>query len=342
MLYDPLLQRRIENESWPSLNGRYLAFAYPPYVAQILSPFGALDARPAKFLFMVMMSGFLIGAWTVARRWLPAVAERPWIALALLLCFPPFTAAILGGQNTSLSLLLSIAITALLWEEGAEPLGRRALAGMLLGLWLFKPHFALFSLLPLTVAFGIPVLIGFGAVAAVLYFISALQFGAGWPFYWLDQATQFSAADTVANQHQMVSLVAAVQAMLSIAAPQEESSVGAIASVGLALIGSVLLCVWIYRNREEKGAGRKLLLLLSPAVVLLSPHTMFYDCALCLPALVYFWRPKNDADVVAVIVFFIFSFACVSARELLAFQPLVIIPLITLLLIVMRPSRELA
>ena len=84
------------------------------------------------------------------------------------------------------------------------------------------------------------------------------------------------------------------------------------------------------------------MLILPASVVLLSPHTMFYDSALCLPALAYLWNIQNDTDVGAVIVFFLFAFICVSVRELLAFQPLVIIPLCTVLLVATRPRDTFA
>lgn len=339
MLYDPLLQRRIENESWPGLGGRYLAYAYPPFVAQALSPLGRFSAPTAKFIFMALMALALVSTLPALQRWFPWTRERPWFAVGLLLIFPPYTAAILGGQNTPLSLLLSLAITALLWDERELTGGRRMLAGALLGLWLFKPHFALFAALPLAVLFGAPFVAGFSAIALGLYLLSVPQFGVLWPWSWLAQAAQFGVADAAANQHQMVSLVAALKALLGSTAATEESWIATGFSVGISLVGGLAISWWAYREsaRNFSAAARRVLLLIPAAVVLLSPHTMFYDSALCLPTLAYLWRVRNDADVVAVIIFFLFSFVCVSVRELLSFQPLVIIPLSTVLLVVTRP-----
>ena len=44
-LYEPGLQAELENEAWPSLEGRYLHFAYPPYVAVLCSPLADEQVR---------------------------------------------------------------------------------------------------------------------------------------------------------------------------------------------------------------------------------------------------------------------------------------------------------
>ena len=345
MLYDPLLQRRIENESWPSLEGRYLAFAYPPYVAQLLSPLGALSASSAKFVFTTIMFGFLVLAWQLSRSWLSVARPRPWLMLGLLACFPPLTAGVLGGQNISLSLCIAAAVLALLWEESGQGAQRRFAVGVLIGCWLFKPHFACLAAMPLLVVLGVPFLFGFLSVALTLYSWSASQFGLGWPLAWLEQAAQFSLADGVANQHQMVSLAPVLRSLLYLGVAHEEGWTGPVLEGAVVVFGMMALCGWLIRARTEAGGYddgtlRKLLLLLPPAVVLLSPHSMFYESALCLLTLAQLWRVTNDAGVVAVIGLYLFSFVCVTFRDLLPFQPLVVIPFAALLLVAGQPSTS--
>ena len=73
------------------------------------------------------------------------------------------------------------------------------------------------------------------------------------------------------------------------------------------------------RTLRTRGA-----LMLAPVVLLLSPHTLFYDLGLIFFAAVFYFPPKDDRSITALVSCSAAVFALVLLRETLQFHPLAI------------------
>jgi alpha-1,2-mannosyltransferase len=170
-LYDPAAVREVQADTTlHQIPGLYDPIRNPPFFALVFVPFAALDLVPSFV------------AWTLVN--VAALATAVWLALGLvglrrrwraIACivfgFAPVYLGLVGGQNSSLGLLLYVLIyRALLRDRERE-------AGLFAALGLFKPQ--LFVIFPLLFAasrrWG--ALIAYGGVAAFLGVLSVLLVG---------------------------------------------------------------------------------------------------------------------------------------------------------------------
>ena len=337
-LYDLGLQRQIENEHWPSLAGRYYAFAYTPYLAFLLMPLAFFSPRSAlavHSLFMLMALGLTV---LLLRGICPSVRERPLGAFAFFLSFPPVLCGVFAGQNIALSmLLLTAAISSLQNPRKRSEL----LAGIFLGCWLLKPHFALIALLFAIVAGRYLVVAGALIPAVCYYFLGAIVSGWSWPLVWFRAVNVFAYKDYIANQHQMVSLLGiskGLRVMFDIG-PNEDSI---LAFIGVVLTaGTVALVAKLFLRLRRGGAGSpprearnmafaEALVVLAPTVLLVSPHTLFYELGLCLIPFARFADFRNDRSITLAVLCYVAVLFAVLGRPYFAVTPLAAVPLVCL------------
>jgi glycosyl transferase family 87 len=97
-------------ESFEVIAGPDLPFLYPPLVLPFVAP---LLALPRALLFPVWTALCVAaGAWACRR------LAMPWWIVPIVLAWPPFAEAILGGN---VQVLLFAAFTAVAWRGGGEP-----------------------------------------------------------------------------------------------------------------------------------------------------------------------------------------------------------------------------
>ena len=253
--------------------GAYLYFAYPPYVAKLYEPLAALDYRLSYAVHTLAMAAAAVGALALLRPVVPLVARRfELIAIATLL-FYPMLRAVTGGQNTGLTLLLLAAAWRSLHDDND------ALAGVAIGLLLYKPQFTvpLLGLLLLrrhwkAVATGV-------ATGALLWVAGAVTMGSGWMAAWWDDVSAFAEADADVNGHNAISWLGFAEGVLGAGAL---SARVVAAPLVLATIAG-LMWVWLRRDLDLNAR----MAFAVAGIVLLSPHAMFYDAGiLVLPAVV--------------------------------------------------------
>ena len=116
-----------------------------------------------------------------------------------------------AGQNTALTLLLLVGA----WR--ASLAGRDGLAGVLLGLLLFKPQFALLAIAAWAVARRWRAVAAFAATAAATWAVTAAFAGAGWVSDWLDDLDAYRGTEDV-NADNHVSLSEAADALVGVPA----------------------------------------------------------------------------------------------------------------------------
>lgn len=321
-IYDPLLLQSVENLYWPSLGGRYVLFPYAPFYALALSPLAWFPPLASKGIFTLLMILCLAGAVFLTRPQAPLLRQNFLALLTFLLAFFPLNFSISGGQNTALSLLLYAAMLSLFSKN--DPKTDWA-AGLCLGLWLFKPHFSLlFAAMFCAAGFYRPALSAAG-VGIFYYAVSAWIAGFGWVFRWLEMLKQYESLELRFNFFNMISLTGFAACLARILPP------GALIFRWLAYGGSfVLVAVFLraaFRLRQRELAYRrydllKLMRAALPALLLASPHTVFYDGALCLAALAPYLKIERDRDILILIALTAAASAAVSFRSYLPLPPL--------------------
>lgn len=274
-LYSPSLQRTIQNQHWATLHGGVLVSVYPPAVALLLSPLTELGSSLARTVFDLIMLVALLGAILVIR----SVTPGQWTILrsALLLSFPPTIVAVLGGQLTALNLLL-LALS-LLWLRSGRKRDQ-LLLGVVLGVWLIKPQFAIFGILAAVVSARWWSLVSLSLVAAVHYVIGLKVVGSNWFSQWLAALFAFGPTEFAVNGYQMSSLVALGHWFDSVVGTGQVGTVCA----GVVSIALLLLILGALLERRKVGKNIALgdLAVLFIAIGLLSPKTLFYDLALVM------------------------------------------------------------
>jgi len=222
----------------------------------------------------------------------------------------------MGAQNTALSLLLIVAC----WYNVRG--GRPYLAGLFLGLLFFKPQFAL----PLAGLFVLSgrwqVWLSAGVVATVIYGASTAGFGTAWVGDWLALVETFSRLDVQVNFADLVSWQGFVQALLGHDAPIARA-------VGWGLAAATVLGLsWIWFAGRRNGDIDAQFALASVAIVLISPHTLFYDSGLAIIAVIVLLSLRGGASPAPILAVWAAGFFQLVSPLLgasLSFVPLVLI-----------------
>lgn len=315
-LYRAELQAQVENRYWPGLEGRYLSFAYPPYVGLLAAPFGYLAPAPAKILFSALMLSALFGAAKGLIKSFPKLQGQTLAVFTSLLAFGPVYAGTLGGQNTALSMLLYFTAAGLILENTRSA---DLKAGICIGLWSFKPHFCFVALLFAAAAGRGRIILG-AVLPLLLAYVGGIVVlnDVLWPLSWVEAVKDFAVEDLQENGHQMVSLPAVL------------SQAGRNSDLPLLLLGYVLsgclLLTLLYRLRSTKqNSGLYLASVIGPAAVFLSPHTLFYDSGLCLFFLFYLALELGSPAFLRMLLLYVTAFAACLLREEFTVQPLMLL-----------------
>jgi hypothetical protein len=250
--------------------GRAIPFPYPPFVALAYYPFSLLPYRLSFLLHTLLMMIAVGVAVRLLSRRTPSLDGRYDLALSAAMFYFPMFVAMIGGQNAPLTFFLYVSM----WK--AESSGRDWLAGLLLGLILFKPQFAI-PLMGLhllsgryrTVAMSI-------VVAAGLYLIGAVTYGPHWIGDWFHYASLVSANAAVIDRYISVSWPGFLQAVLGAG-----SNVAPVIGYTLALATAGLISLVWYKGRHDPYLSTRFGL--APvALLLMQPHAMHYDMGLML------------------------------------------------------------
>jgi hypothetical protein len=191
-LYDSDAQRAAEEDLLPASERGWIPFPYPPYVALFYVPLTWLPFKAAYVVHAIVMALCCVFAVALVRPALPALRAEFLPVVAAMLVFYPLFRAVLGGQNTPLSLLCGAAAAAALAR------GRDLAAGLWVGVWLFKPQLALpvAALLLIRAKSRTRFAAGVAAVAAMYFLLGVAMGGWNWiGWWWHDGAVPFAEAD---------------------------------------------------------------------------------------------------------------------------------------------------
>lgn len=315
-LYDLELQRKIQNQAWPSLNNTLLPAAYPAHVAFVLKPLATLDHRVARWIWTAAsISAALLGV-TLLVRSNPHISWAPWMIFTLLCIFSPMSRGILGGQVLPFMVLLLAMVTRLthrrtIWSD--------IVMGVALGVWLIKPYYGLCALVVPLIQRRWITLVAFMLVAALSWQLAAAVAGEGWFTQWTVFTRSFAAINLETNAHQMPNLWAqlyrisggskgyGVQWWLTVVSAYGALALGVVMLLGRGTVGVLI--------NQANRYGDLLIYLILSLIVVAMPQVNFYDLGIIACAVVALFRPQGSADR-------LFVAACVLASQVSSDPPL--------------------
>ncbi len=173
-LYDLETQLALQGSFAPEVKHREnaLPFNHPAFEALLFVPLAGLPYLTAYLVWAVFNIGLIVGFWTLLRPRLPSLNNLlPGLPFLAMFAFFPVIVALLQGQDSILLLFLyGLAFSAL-------ATGRAFLAGLCLGLALFKFQLVLPFVFVLLIRRQWKAVAGFSFTAFVLLLVSAAVVG---------------------------------------------------------------------------------------------------------------------------------------------------------------------
>lgn len=291
--------------------GGYLPFVNPPHFAYFYALFGLIPYNFSFFLhycFLVLLLFFIVRYFTYIEYGVSSILLGVLVAC---LTFYPLLKSVLGGQNSVISLFLLF----LVWKLAKS--GKEWLAGLCLGLLLYKPQFAIPFI-------GLFFLAGYWRVV-VSAVLSALGVIFGTVFVlkhdlhdWLAYVLAFSAHDANVNKINSISLPGVITAFFG----GTTESFFLTKLVVFAVVVSIA-ALW-YRGRKEKNLN-ELVAATCPAILLIPQHVMYYDLSVCVLSVLLLAKDETVGLKVAPVLWGLGFTQILS--DLLGFSPLFLVVL---------------
>jgi hypothetical protein len=279
---------------------------------------------------------FFILGMLVLKSQLQGISSDWWIAGLLGMVWMPMMHTIIGGQNAALVFcLLSCAYV-------ANARNQEVVAGLALGLLLFKPQYAvpLLGLLLLRKKwkiFAVALPVGIGQ-----YILGAFFCGWDWPLKMVDSMSSlYRAQERIAGGSTHISIMEVID--FSIIQPLEKikadpAIVGSFVYFGYGIMGSVVaLLIYIWRRVETQKDNLGLYWASAiSGTLLISLHTQYYDISLLvLPFLLIlnFRMMKGDCPgnwqrLILLGLFLVYP--AYKLSNYIQFQPLIMLPIYVL------------
>lgn len=264
-------------------------FLYPPWFALVYVPFTWLPFDVAGALHVLLQLAALIGAALLGGR-LYGLPRR-WAVLGAL-AWSPAAAGVLSGQNSALLLLLVVI------AAGGVTSGRWAVAGIALGLGLYRPQLGL-PVVALAAWRGVWRAVAVALVVLLVEYLLGVVASGGmldWPLKWLAAIGSETGTDFAAVGWQAISLPGLLGRISF-----DGSAQGALLGPALVgyLLGGIVIVVALPALRAW-DAPRAVALACALAL-LVDPRGWSYDGTLLLPVLAILARDAKakgwrDAD----------------------------------------------
>lgn len=268
-LYNLDQQIKMQKDLFPD-GKSFLPFPYPPFVALAYAPISLFPYRIAYLLnLLITISAFFI-AFVCLKPIIQGLDEFFLPVFTFSFTFYPFWKGILGGQNTALTLML----LALIWRSTKDD--RQYLAGIFMGLLIYKPQFGI-PLIGLFILSGRYKIALSGIVTGCLIIAISLFF-TGIQLYkeWYNFIIWFNTADVSVNGHNAVSWIGFLYAIFG---PENRIAFIIGATFCFATV-TIISYIWIKGGRKSDFNAQMGLAVVS--IILISPHSMFYDAGLIL------------------------------------------------------------
>lgn len=338
-IYDQQLQKNVQSLILaPETQQGIDYFINPASVAAAYSLFARLPYRTAFYLHTLLMLSFCIAGMWVLKPHLPTLRSC-WLAAVLIgVTWMPMAYDITAGQNGPLSfMLLSVAFAATVRKN-------QRLAGLALGLQLFKPQHALplLGLLLLRrqfVAVGVAAVVGGGQ-----YLLGAWYCGWDWPLDMLAATRGYFAQMAPINQGEThIALVEVVNYSINLRLGELHAPgwltelINVFVWAVVALI--VLYLIWVWRKADPSRDDFGLYWALAVAGgLVIGPHTSYHDSALLVLSMLLLIDHHNRTGRaigsglrgVLIVLYLVYPLVMLSrVGKLIQFQPVFLVPVWT-------------
>jgi len=311
-LYDAEVQRAYQAD-FHDHPDEFLYFAYPPFTAIAYAPLAALPYGAAFAVQSLAALAALIAAlwmlWPTSRLGNPGI-DGVLAATALGLVTYPIVVAVLGGQNTTFTLLLA----AMVWRFAERRLF--VATGLAAAAMLYKPQFGLIVIGFLVVARRWRAAAVAVAGGMVLYASAVIGLGPDWPSSWWNHITWFGASNTDVNGHLMVNISGWITAVFG----DGPVPTGLVVVATLAVAGLTVL-VLFRRGVQWLAFGTAM-----AAMLLIAPSALAYDAGIALVAGAVF-IVISGASPVSIGVLVVASWSQLASRSL-GWSPLFVVILL--------------
>lgn len=262
------------HHAWQLAHGLPAAFfAYAPGSAWLWWPF-SLVPLPLGFVAhgLLVMAAAVVAGWVAG----PLYGLDRRAAVLATLAWAPVTASVVLGQNAPLGLLLAVVAIAGLVR------GRALVAGVAVGLLLYKPTFAapLIGLLILRRRWTELAIVALCGVGWYLAGVAAAAGDWAWPIAWLDGLRGYVDADFAGNADKSVSLPGLIARVPGVP--------GWLPLLGGAAVVAVAIPRLVRASMLEAASAACLV------GVAVSPHAWGYDAALVVPFILWMVGPLGS------------------------------------------------
>jgi hypothetical protein len=322
-LYDYDLQYKVQFRSCPNIGDhQYTPYPYPPFVALFLSPLARYSFQNAKWIFAGLMFFCLFLAILIGTRYAPILKKNYLATITFFLCFPPVLIGVVGAQTSALSMLFYAGAIGGL-AQGTKR--GELICGICLGLWLFKPQYALIAIIFFVFSRSWRIVAAASVVGIIYYLIGAIVSGLSWPAEWLKTMPEHGAECFKINTYVMISLLGFVKACGAWISKKP-------VSVNLFdLVPSLLLFFWVASkfwavgklstSDAKKARLQRWLDLTGPAILLISPQPVYYDFGICLLPCAKYLKLENDTSITFFIMMTALLSLATALHQSLPFQP---------------------
>jgi Glycosyltransferase family 87 len=298
-LYDPEQHKQLQNEAFSSMQGTFHWPLYPAYDAVLLAPLALLSPLFAKVTFI--LTGIVAFLWGLRILSSPTQSWRSFfcsVVSPLSLLFPPTLVGLLAGQNIGFS-FLCYAVLLRSFNPHVTPTKRGHIyLGLAIGLWLFKPQYALPFFVLLIVLQKWYELIVACSAAVLLYVMAAGVFGWNWFAVWLNALHSYSTLNELVNADAMINFPRIISYALLIHQHLWTVLLGIVVCLSLLLIASNVF--HMLRDPANPSVQLKLVQLAGPIIILFGPQASFYDLALCWAPLIGRSSTKQRMGIMSV------------------------------------------
>lgn len=270
MLYDAPQQAALAQQLIGQEPGETYLPVYGPQYSLLFIPFAGLPyvwAAAAWMLASALVYG--ICCWLVLRVCRHLQDNRATV-LILAAAFPGFFYLVASGQNSALALIAFT--TAFFCFRAKRPL----LAGMALGLLMYKPQFGLMAAVVFVLTLNWRVIIGALITGAGQLALGALYYGKAAVENYFQSITQINQNALALEPH--VDRMHSLQAFWHLLVPWPRVAFLLYAATALAVC---VVTVWCWKSRASLHLRYAIFLL---GTVLIDPHLTDYDLVILMPA----------------------------------------------------------
>ena len=273
--YDPSQQARAQEPYLDAGDDGQLYFGYPAFFVVPYMGLSVFGFTGGYVLHTALMAAALAAAIWLLRPCNRIVRDHPLESFTAAITFYPLFRGVTGGQNTALTLLL----VAIVWRCLEDD--REFVAGIAVGLLLFKPPFALPFLGVLLLARRWRALSGAATTAVVLFLTAAVVTDPTWLAAWIDAVRFLDEFDTPFNVSNFVSIPGFSEAVFGI-----DSTSALVVGYGFAAaIAATVALLWLRATTGGRPVPVDLLVVTTAVTgVLVSPHALYYDAGLLMLA----------------------------------------------------------